>query len=358
MRELEIAGTVYGDDNPLFIAEASHNHGGDLDKAKAQAVTAKESGASIIKFQVRHPKEVYAPTEARGGYYYKGGNPQWMDESYGAHREKLEFSYEAWVELFRFCRSIDLPAFATPFDTKSADLLESLDVPAYKIASGDATNIPLIEHVAAKGKPVLVSTGGCSMQDVDRIWDSFDAAWEADLALFQCACIYPAPDEVMNLRVIETYRERYPDTLIGLSTHNPSWIPTVAAFTLGARMFEHHFTNDRNWKGTDNAFSLTPPDFKAMVEACGKVQAALGSSEKSMDEQETEYTIERQKSLYWARDCEIGHVVTAEDIKILSPGGGLPPYAMKEVIGQRVEKPAEKGTVIWAGQYALGLALV
>jgi sialic acid synthase len=337
---IEIAGVKYGDDNPLFVAEASHNHGGDLAKAKQQVVTAKASGASIIKFQVRHPHEVYAPTAERGGYYYKADNPQWMDSTYGPHREKLEFNYGEWSLLFSFCEEVGLPAFATPFDTMSADLLASLDVPAYKIASGDATNIPLIEHVAKKGKPILISTGGCSIEDVDRIADTLKGY---PFALFQCACIYPAPDDVMNLRVIETYRERYPDTVIGLSTHNPSWLPSLAAFTLGARMIEHHYTNDRSWKGTDNAFSLTPEDFKAMVEACGKVQSALGSRDKSMDPQETDYAIERQKSLYWARDLPVGHIITEEDIKILCPGTGVPPYELGRYLGVTLVSPVRGG---------------
>lgn len=342
MREIEIAGTVYGDDNPLFVAEASHNHGGDLSKAKAQAITAKESGASIIKFQVRHPKEVYAPTDKRGGYYYNGHHPQWMAETYGAHREELEFTHEEWAELFAYCRDIGLPAFATPFDFKSADLLESFDVPAYKIASGDATNIPLIEHVAAKGKPMIISTGGCSLLDVDRIM----ATGIRNLALMQCACIYPAPDDVMNLRVIETYRGLYPNTVIGLSTHNPSWIPSVAAFTLGARIIEHHYTNDRNWKGTDNHFSLTPGTFSTMVDACRKVLAALGSAEKSVDAKETEDALERQKSLYWAADLPAGHVVTDGDIKILSPGGGLPPYELTGFIGMPITRDVDAGKLV------------
>ena len=334
-RELIIDNRLISDDSPAYIvAEIGHNHGGSLTKAQDMVLSAKDAGASAVKFQTRHPKEVYARGTTPGSYDWESGNDQWMAGANGPHRQKLEFTYEQWHHLFEFCRAHEITAFSTPFDFSSADLLNSLGVPAFKIASGDATNIPLIEYVAAFKKPMIVSTGGVEIEDVDRIYKAL--VNQVPFALLQCSCIYPAPDDVLNLRVIETYRSRYRQVVTGLSTHNPDWAPTLAAFTLGGRIFEHHYTNNREWKGTDNHFSLTPETLAELVAACGTVQAALGSANKHQDPREHSYTVERQKSLVWAREVFYDTVVTRGDIKILCPGGGIEPYRLNDVIGQRV----------------------
>ena len=332
MRELIIDGTRIGDDRPAYvIAEIGHNHGGDLTKAKSMVLTAKAMGASAVKFQTRYPDHTYARGTEPGAFDFVSDNPQWMDPVYGRHRWALEFSESEWQELFDYCRNTGITAFSTPFDHRSADMLNRLDVPAFKIASGDATNTPLIRHVAAFGKPMLISTGGCSMGDIYRIEDqiansSMLHGYRIPYAILQCSCVYPAPSDTLNLRVIETYRKAFPDIVIGLSSHNPNWYGSLAAYALGARIFEHHYTNDRSWKGTDNSFSLTPKSLVEFISALESVRHAMGSPNKQVLDQEHMPAQERRKKLVWTRDLAAGERIGELDIMAKCPGNGMPPY--------------------------------
>jgi N-acetylneuraminate synthase/sialic acid synthase len=348
-RTLEIAGRRIADDTPAYlIAEIGHNHGGSLEKALQMVDTAAAAGANAVKFQTRVPKEVYAPGSQPGAYGFRKSDPQWMDEVYGVHREKLEFDHGQWEELFARCRERGITAFSTPFDFKSVDLLVKLGVPAIKIASGDATNIPMIEYAARAGVPLIISTGGCDIAEVDMAAEAVSRAG-TPFALLQCSCIYPAPDDVMSLRVIKTYRSRYPGAVTGLSTHNVSWAPTLAAFALGGRIFEHHYTNDRSWKGTDNHFSLTPDSLAELRAACDSVLPALGDGVKRQDPRERSYTIERRKALYWRRAMAAGETITPADLIPLCPGQGIPPYAMTRLTGRKLARPvSELERVEWA----------
>ncbi len=350
MRELTIDSRRISDTDPAYlVAEIGHNHGGELPKAIQMVEDAIASGADAVKFQTRVPREVYAPGTVPGAYDFKSDNPQWMARSYGRHREALEFDEGEWRELFAVCDAKQITAFSTPFDHTSADLLARLNVPAFKIASGDATNTPLIRHIASFGKPMILSTGGCAIEDVDRIVNIVEPTG-TPFALLQCSCIYPAPNDSLNLRVIEDYRQRYPKTVTGLSTHSPGWIPTVAAFALGGRIFEHHFTHDRGWKGTDNQFSLEPADMLALRQAIDTVLPALGSREKTRDEREESYTLERQKALYWRRDVKAGETVLADDLIALCPNPGavqaVQPYELENLVGLEVRRAVSEGEVV------------
>ncbi len=336
VRSISIAGRLIADDQPAYlIAEIGHNHGGSMERAMEMVGTAIASGADAVKFQTRVPADVYAPCDRPGAYDYESDNPNWMDRRYGKHREKLEFSRSQWEELFKYCRSRNITAFSTPFDFRSVDLLASLGVPAIKIASGDATNTPLILHAAAVGVPLIISTGGCNQAEVDTIVDLVSKT-SAQFALLQCTCIYPAPTELLNIRVIESFRERYPGVVVGLSTHNTGWAPTLASFALGGRIFEHHYTNNRSWKGTDNNFSLTPEDLAALRSACDETLLAFGSRDKAQADLERSFTVERRKSLHWNRALREGDEIKAGDLIGLCPGDGLSPAITSRLIGKRV----------------------
>jgi sialic acid synthase len=344
---MQIDGIPIGDEYPAFvIAEIGHNHTGDIGKAVAMVKSAALVGASAVKFQTRHPKEVYSPSE----YNRESDNPHWMAPTYGEHRKALEFLPETWELLFEVCAEMRITAFSTPFDFSSADQLNDIGVPAFKVASGDATNIPLIQHIAAFGKPMIVSTGGCTIQDVDRVYTTLKALG-AEFALLQCSTVYPAPADVLNLNVIDVYRKRYSGTPIGLSTHHPDWTPNLAAYALGARIFEHHYTVDRKWKGTDNHFSLTPDSMRDFVQALAVTRDALGKSYKEPDERELAPTLERRKALYWTRNMEAGETIRREDVSILCPGKGIAPYELDRIVGSVVSEdiwPEEGKAIQWS----------
>ena len=334
MPDLVIDGqTVNQDSKAYIIVDIGHNHQGDLELAKEMVLAAKQSGGDAMKFQTRHPKDVYSVAE----YNRVSDNPNWFGRTYGEHREHLELADDEWQDLFEFCNEVEVTGFSTPFDFKSVDLLEKLNVPAYKVASGDATNIPMIKYIAETGKPVIVSTGGCNMSEVQRIYDEVMAI-NPQLALLQCTCIYPAPPDVQNLRVIGTYGESFPDVVTGLSTHNPNWWVNLAAYALGGRIFENHFTTDRTLKGTDQAFSLTPDMLREYRTAIDEVAVAMGSADKFQESIEEAPTLERRKKLVWANDLEAGHLVVAGDAVAKCPGDGVGPWMLDQIEGRKVRE--------------------
>ena len=311
------------------IAEIGHNHQGDLDKAKEMFRVAKECGVNAVKLQKRDNRTLFT----RALYEMPYDNENSFGSTYGAHRESLEFGRDEYVELKRYAREIQLTMFATAFDFQSADFLAELDMPAYKIASGDLKNTPLLRHIARLKKPMVVSTGGASMEDVERAHDAI-MPLNPYVALLQCTASYPVEPEHMNLRVITTYRERFPNVVIGLSDHQNGIAMALVAYTLGARVIEKHFTLNRAWKGTDHAFSLEPTGMRKLVRDLRRTGAALGDGVKRKYPCEEKPLVKMAKKLVAARSLPAGSLLTLEDIAIKSPNDGLPPYELDRVIGK------------------------
>ncbi len=276
MRELEIDGRRIADDTPCFvIAEIGHNHQGSVEKAQELFVLAKQAGVDAVKLQKRDNRRLFT----RALYDSAYDNENSFGPTYGAHREALELDRGAFVELQACARELGLVFFATAFDEPSADLLAELDVPAYKIASGDLRNTPLLRRVAAIGKPLIVSTGGATIEDVDRAVETVTAI-NPQLCLLQCTASYPASVEELELGVIATYRERYPELVVGLSDHQDGIAMAPVAYMLGARVIEKHFTVSHTAKGTDHAFSLMPEGMRKLVRDLHRVPAAIGDGVK------------------------------------------------------------------------------
>lgn len=334
-RTLRIDGVEIHDGGDCYvIAEIGHNHQGDLGQAKELIDAAKDCGADAVKLQKRSNRTLYTKTFFDQPY----DNEFSFGRTYGEHREALEFGRDEYAELQAHARAAGITFFATAFDVESADLLASLDVPAYKIASGDLRNTPLLRHVAALGKPVIVSTGGAGMADVDR---AVEAIWplNKDLCLLQCTAAYPAGTDDLNLNVITTLRERFPDLVIGLSDHQNGISMAVAAYMLGARVIEKHFTLNHAAKGTDHAFSLMPEGLRKLVRDLRRVPGALGDGVKRPLEIEEAPIRKMGKKLVAARDLEAGHVLTESDIASKSPAdGGLPPYELDAIVGLRLRR--------------------
>ena len=331
-----IDGVEIGDDRPCYvIAEIGHNHQGDVEQAKRLIDAAKECGVDAVKLQKRSNRLLYT----RDFYEQPYDNELSFGHTYGEHREALELGADDYRELLRHAREVGMTLFATPFDFESADLLAELGAPAFKFASGDLTNTPLQRHVAAFGRPMFLSTGGGTLADVERAVGTI-LPLNDQLCVLQCTAAYPAAVEDLNLNVITTLREHFPQLVVGLSDHQNGIAMAIVAYMLGARVIEKHFTLDHALKGRDHAFSLMPEGMRRLVRDLHRVPAALGSPEKRPLPIEADPLEKMGKKLVAARELELGRVLTAADLAIKSPAdGGLPPYELDRLVGRRLRRP-------------------
>jgi N-acetylneuraminate synthase/sialic acid synthase len=332
MSSFKINGHTLGDDADMYvIAEIGHNHQGNVEKCKELFRAAKAAGAHAVKLQKRDNRALFT----REAYDKPYDNPNSFGETYGAHREFLEFGWDEYVELKRFAGELGVDFFSTAFDMPSADFLAKVDVPAFKIASGDLKSIPLLKHVASLGKPMFVSTGGATMDDVRRAYEAI-VPINPQLCLMQCTAGYPPEWNELNLRVIETFKREFPRAVIGFSSHDNGIAMSIAAYMLGARAIEKHFTLNRASKGTDHAFSLEPIGLTKMVRDLRRLRVALGDGNKRTYDSEKLPLTKMGKSLYAARALAKGHLLKSSDIVMKSPGGGLPPYELERLVGKRL----------------------
>lgn len=334
-RNLTIDGFSITDDGDCYIiAEIGHNHQGSLEKAKQLFKAAAECGVNAVKLQKRHNKTLFT----KAAYYKPYDNENSFGLTYGEHREALEFGREEYLELQAYAKELGVTMFATAFDRLSADFLAELEMPVYKIASGDLKNTPLLKYVAQIGKPMIISTGGANMEDVQRAYDAIVPV-NQQLAVLHCTSSYPAEYQDLNLRVIEMFRQQFPDNVIGLSDHENGIAMATAAYVLGARIVEQHFTINHTWKGTDQVFSLEPIGMRKLVRDLRRVRAALGDGEKRVYPNEVIPISKMSKKLVAGCNLPAGHVLAESDIAIKSPGDGLPPYELYNVIGKSLKRP-------------------
>lgn len=333
-REMNLGDGFINDDSPCFvIAEIGHNHQGSLEKCKQIIDAAVEAGADAVKLQKRDNVSLFTKQMYQSPYNSENA----FGETYGAHREFLEFGLEEYKILKEYCKQKDVYFFATAFDFKSADFLNELDLPFFKMASGDLTNIPLLRYVASLGKPMFVSTGGGDMNDVRRAHDAIKEI-NPNLCIMQCTAGYPPEYEELNLNVIKTYREEFPETVIGFSSHDSGIVMPIVSYMLGARVVEKHFTLNRAWKGTDHAFSLSPTGLKKMIRDLKRTKTALGDGIKRTYPSERKPITKMSKKIVVSRDLSAGHVLQPSDLTFKSPGDGLPPYLMEQFVGKVIRQ--------------------
>lgn len=333
-RELFIDGIRVADDTDAFvIAEVGHNHQGDVEKCKEIFRRAKECGCTAVKLQKRDNKTLFTKSMYESTYNSENA----FAPTYGAHREALEFGREQYLELKRFCQDLGILFFATAFDFRSADFLADIGVSVFKMASGDLKSIPLLRYVAKMGKPMIVSTGGGSMEDIQRAYDAIMPI-NQQLAILQCTASYPVEPPQMNLHVITTLRQRFPDIIVGLSDHQNGIAMAPVAYAMGARVIEKHFTLNRAWKGTDHAFSLEPVGMAKMVRDLRRTREALGDGIKRPYENELKPLQKMAKKLVAARDLPEGHIIRTEDLALKSPSDGLPPYELDRIVGRKLNR--------------------
>ena len=312
----------------FIIAEIGSNHGGSIDTCKALFREAKRVGASAVKLQKRSHKNLFTKTAYNRPYVNRNS----YGETYGLHREALEFGWSEYVELKIYAEELGIIFFSTPFDFSSVDFLERLGVPLYKIASADCTNIPLIKRVVHTGKPVIVSTGGATWEDIDRVYDVID---RPKTAFLHCVATYPNQPDEMNLQVIPEMKKRYPKlAAVGLSDHYNGICMAETAYVMGARVIEKHFTLNHSWKGTDHALSLEPQGMESLLNNIKRISIAMGKTEKVILEQEKSAIEKMGKSIWPNRTIKAGEILTEENLSLKTPAGGMPPYLIEEVIGK------------------------
>jgi sialic acid synthase len=334
-RSMAIDGRIIDDASDCFvIAEVGHNHQGDLDTAHRLLEAAAQAGADAVKLQKRDNRSLFTRSFFDSPYV----GPNSFGETYGAHRERLELDRSQYAELQVHAAELGILFFATAFDIPSAEFLAELDMPAFKIASGDLRNLPLIEHVARIGRPMFISTGGGQMDAVIRAHDTA-REHNRDVCIMQCTAGYPPTWEELNLSVITTYRDRFPETVIGFSSHDNGIAMATAGYALGARAVEKHFTLDRTMRGTDHAFSLEPAGLRKLVRDLRRTRAALGDGIKRTFSSEEAPITKMSKQLVSSRDLPAGHVLTSEDVAARSPGGGMTPDRIGEVLGRTLLAP-------------------
>lgn len=346
-----IGDKVVTSDSPGYvIAEIGHNHQGDMDTCKAMFREAVACGADAVKLQKRDNRALFTAEMYDSPYNSENA----YAPTYGTHREALEFDKEQYRELKAYAEEIGILFFSTAFDLPSADLLQDIDVQAFKIASGDLTNTPLLKHVARFGKPMIISTGGATFEDAQRAYDAIMPI-NANLCIMQCTSGYPPPFEELNLKVIETFTRAFPDIVIGFSSHDNGIAMPLVGYMLGARVFEKHFTLNRAWKGTDQAFSLEPAGLKRVVRDLQRTHEALGSGEKVPYASEVKPLNKMVKRMVAARDLQAGHVLSEADIDYRIPveakitPNALQPYWVDYFVGKTLKQPVAAQEIIgWA----------
>ncbi len=339
MKGFSIAGRAIGPDHkPFVICELSGNHNGSLERALAMLDAAAATGADAIKLQT-YTADTITLDDDGPDFLIEGG--LWAGRRLHELYAEAHTPYAWHAALFERARALGVILFSTPFDETAVELLESLDAPAYKIASFEAVDLPLIRRVAQTGKPMIISTGLASL---DEMAEALAAAREGgceDVALLHCVSSYPAPIEDANVRTVPDLSQRF-DVITGLSDHTPGTAASVAAVALGACIIEKHFTLARSDGGPDAAFSLEPAEFKALVSDCHAAWGALGSPNYSTLGSEAAAAGHR-RSLYVVANVEAGETITAAHVRSIRPGYGLAPKHLPEIIGRRAARDLKRG---------------
>lgn len=317
-----------------IIAEAGVNHNGSLARAKEMADAAKAAGADVVKYQTAVPELVVSRFAEKAEY---------QKEQTGAGESQLEmtrrihFGFDAHRELKEYCDSLGVTYLSTPFDLASIDFLASLALPVYKIPSGEITNLPYLERVAALKKPVILSTGMSVLEEIDAALNVLAKGGAGTVTLLHCNTEYPTPYSDANLRAMLELKERF-GCPVGYSDHTPGWEADVAAAALGACIIEKHFTLDKSLPGPDHKASLAPDELAAMIRAVRHTEQALGDGHKHVTQSEAKNMSIARKSIVAKRDIAAGEIFTEDNITTKRPGDGVSPMRWHEVLGMKAKR--------------------
>ena len=340
---IQIGTRVIGPGHPCYvIAEVGVNHNGDPELAEKLVDVAIEAGADAVKFQSFVAERLVTRSAPKAEYQRQTTGE---GESQLEMLRQLQLSEEVHRRVQAYCEERGILFFSTPFDEGSADLLDELGVPAFKVSSGDITNLPLLEHIARKGKPMLVSTGMSYLGEVEEAVRTIRGTGNDQLVLLHCVSNYPAAIADANLRVMHTMAEAF-RVPVGYSDHTPGVEAALAAVALGACVVEKHFTLDKGMPGPDHLASLEPRELKALVTGIRAVEQALGDGVKRPAESEANSRAVGRRSLTAAADMPAGTRITREMLAVRRPGSGIPPRDLGMVVGRTTALPLQEGEVL------------
>jgi pseudaminic acid synthase len=345
--DISIAGRVIGPDHaPYVICELSANHNGSLDKALEMIECGKKVGADAIKIQTYRPDTITLNSDAEE-FRIKGG--LWDGRTLYELYEEAHTPWEWHKPLFDKAREVGIPIFSSPFDTTAVDLLEDLNSPAYKVASFEVVDLPLIRYIASTGKPMIISTGMADAEEIGEAVETARTAGCSQMVVLHCVSGYPAPAVDYNLRTIPDMAACF-DVLTGLSDHTLGTATAIASVAMGACVLEKHFTLDRNGGGPDDSFSLEPAEFGVLCRDARTAWKALGHvnyGRKSSERENTQF----RRSLYFISDLEVGDTITVDAIRSVRPGFGIPPKMLEEVVGKKAARKIPANTPVQRGDW-------
>jgi len=344
MRDIQIEEKIIGTKAPVFlIAEAGVNHNGDLSIAKKMVDVAAKAKVDAIKFQTFKTEKLILKSTPKVEYQKVA---TYDNESFYDMLKKYELNKEEFRKLKEYCKEKGLTFLSTPFDDTSVDWLEELNVPAYKVGSGDMNNLPLLKLICLKCKPIFLSTGMATLDEVKKSVDYIKKNGINKIVIFQCTTNYPAAYEELNLNVIETYKKEFPNNIIGFSDHSLGIEASIGAVVKGVKVIEKHFTLNKDMEGPDHKASIDPDELIGWVRAIRNIENALGSYTKKPSKSEINIAKIARKSIVSARNLEIGDILKTNDIAIKRPGIGISPTDYDKVIGKRVKKNILKDSII------------
>ncbi len=322
----------------FIIAELSANHNGNIGTAIETIRAAKRAGADCIKLQTYTADTITIDCD-KEDFLIKG--TIWEGKNLYKLYQEAFTPWEWHEEIFRVAKEEGLVCFSSPFDKTAVDFLENLNVPAYKIASFEITDIPLIEYVASKEKPIILSTGIAEQEDIELALDACRRAGNNDIALLKCTSSYPAPIDEANMCMVKDLAERY-NVISGLSDHTMGATVPIVATVFGAKIIEKHFILDRSIGGPDSSFSMNEEEFTAMVKAVREAESAIGVVDYSLTEKQAKGK-DFSRSLYVVEDINAGDIITEKNVKSIRPGFGLHPKFYKQALGKKANKDYKRG---------------
>lgn len=344
MKEISINGKKIGPKSPIFlVAEAGVNHNGKLNLAKKMIDIAIEAKVDAIKFQTFSTEKLLLKTTPKIKYQKENEEDQ---ENFYDMLKKYELTIEDFKILKNYCKEMGLIFLSTPFDEISVKWLEDLNISVFKIGSGDMNNFPLLKLICSKKKPIFLSTGMATLEEVIESVNFIKSNNIEDIVIFQCTTNYPANYEEINLNVIDTYRKVFPNNIIGFSDHSLGFEASIGAAAKGVKVIEKHFTINKEMDGPDHKASLNPRELKEWVKHIRNLEKSLGDNKKFPSKNEQEIAKIARKSIVTIRDIKKGDVLTAQNIDIKRPGTGIPPKFFEEIIGKKVKDDITKDSVL------------